>query len=98
MDSNRIRWAQPILAGLLLAFSGSVHAQPSNSLPHLARDHGATQIIVDGKPFLVRGGELENSSASSLSYMETVWPKIVAMRLQHSPGSGLLAVDRAAGR
>ncbi|HTU50845.1 MAG TPA: DUF5597 domain-containing protein [Acidobacteriaceae bacterium] len=79
MKSNRIRWALPILGGLLLAFSGTIHAQQSNWLPHLAHNHGATQIIVDGKPFLVRGGELENSSASSLLYMETVWPKIVAM-------------------
>jgi hypothetical protein len=77
--SNRIRWALPTLAGILLAFSGIIRAQQSNSLPHLAHNHGATQIIVDGKPFLVRGGELENSSASSLSYMETVWPKIVAL-------------------
>ena len=68
-----------MLAGLTLAFSGTVRAQQATSLPHLARNHGATQIIVDGKPFLVRGGELENSSASSLSYMQTVWPKIVAI-------------------
>ena len=67
------------MAGFLLAFGGIIRAQQSNSLPHLAANHGATQIIVDGKPFLVRGGELENSSASSLSYMETVWPKIVAL-------------------
>lgn len=68
------------LTGLPLAFTGTIRAQQSTSLPYLARNHGATQIIVDGKPFLVRGGELENSSASSLPYMETVWPKIVAMR------------------
>ena len=79
MNRNRIRWALPILAGFLLAYSGIIRAQQENALPHLAANHGATQIIVDGKPFLVRGGELENSSASSLSYMETVWPKIVAM-------------------
>jgi beta-galactosidase GanA len=79
MNSIRTRWALPILTGFLLAFSGTLRAQQSTSLPHLAHNHGATQIIVDGKPFLVRGGELENSSASSLSYMETVWPKIVAM-------------------
>jgi hypothetical protein len=79
MNSNRIRWALPTLAGLLLTFSGIIRAQQSTSLPHLARNHGVTQIIVDGKPFLVRGEELENSSASSLSFMETVWPKIVAM-------------------
>lgn len=66
-------------AAILFPFGGIVRAQHSNSLPHLARNHGATQIIVDEKPFLVRGAELENSSASSLSYMEMVWPKIVAM-------------------
>lgn len=50
------------------------------SIPRLVRRHGAMQIVIGGKPFLVRGGELENSSASSLAYMdEAVWPKVVAM-------------------
>lgn len=61
-----------------------VQAQPPRSasalpVPHLEQQHGTTQIVVDGKPFLVRGGELENSSASSLTYLDTVWPKVVAM-------------------
>ncbi len=55
-----------------------VRAQAA-SIPHLAVRHGATQIVVDGKPFLVRGGELENSSASSLPYLHNLWPKFVAM-------------------
>jgi hypothetical protein len=80
MKSNRIRWSLPAVAILVLAFSGPLHAQQTTtSLPHLAHNHGATQLIVDGKPFLMRGGELENSSASSLAYMETVWPKVVAL-------------------
>ncbi len=74
-------------AGLVLAaaFIGSsvcaqgVQPQHSQSIPRLAREHGTTQIVVDGKPFLVRGGELENSSASSLVYLDTIWPKVVAM-------------------
>ena len=49
-------------------------------MPRLERQNGTTQLIVDGKPFLARGGELENSSASSLAYMDTIWPKVVAMR------------------
>lgn len=69
------------LAGLI--FPAALRAQaaphPAQSIPHLARLHGATQLIVDGKPFLLRGGELENSSASSLAFMKTVWPKVVAM-------------------
>ena len=46
-------------------------AQPS-SLPHLRKQGAATQLIVDGKPFLVLGGELGNSSSSSLEYMRPV--------------------------
>jgi beta-galactosidase GanA len=65
-------------AALFLAaqFNQSSTAQ---SIPRLVQQHGVTQIEVDGKPFLVRGGELENSSASSLAYMETVWPQAEAM-------------------
>lgn len=65
---------------VLFAPAGPLRAQTgATSLPHLAREHGATQLIVNGKPFLARGGELENSSASSLAFMQTVWPKVVAM-------------------
>jgi beta-galactosidase GanA len=32
-----------------------------------------TQLIVDGKPFLVLAGELHNSSSSSTAYMQTIW-------------------------
>jgi beta-galactosidase GanA len=41
--------------------------------------HGtATQLIVDGKPFLALSGELSNSTATSLDYMKGVWPRLVA--------------------
>lgn len=79
MHRTCFRWTISTLAGFLVACSGIIRAQQTTALPRLATNHGATQIIVDGKPFLVRGSELENSSASSLSYMQTVWPTIVAM-------------------
>lgn len=45
----------------------SVEAQ----IPHLKKNkHGATQIIVDGKPFLMIGGETNNSSGSHVPHME----------------------------
>jgi beta-galactosidase GanA len=58
-------------------------AQTSNdpSLPHLSKQGTATQLVVDGKPFLVLGAELNNSSASSLEYMKPLWPKLVAAHL-----------------
>jgi len=57
-----------------------VYAQV-NSPPHLSKEGAATQLIVDGKPFLVLGGELHNSSSSSLEYMEPIWPRLTAMHV-----------------
>lgn len=52
-----------------------------NTAPHLRRQGTGTQLVVDGKPFLVLGGELGNSSASSMRYLQPVWPKLKAMHL-----------------
>ena len=58
-----------------------VSAQPATSLPHLRKQGATTQLIVDGKPFLILGGELGNSSASDLAYMKPMWPKLQQMHL-----------------
>ena len=67
-------------AALLMA--GSALAAPAASpAPHLEA-HGTTkQLIVDGKPFLVLGGELTNSAASSLDYLSQQWPTLKAAGL-----------------
>jgi hypothetical protein len=44
----------------------------------LRKQGTATQLIVDGRPFLALAGELSNSSATGVDYMKRVWPKIVA--------------------
>lgn len=75
-------WFPRIGAALMCAVmipAAYAQSQGDSSMPHLAREHGATQLIVNGKPFLVRGGELENSSASSLPFLDTLWPRLVAM-------------------
>ena len=59
--------------------SPALAAEPA--IPHLARHGTATQLIVDGKPYLMRAGEVHNSSSSSLAYMEALWPKLVALNL-----------------
>ena len=46
----------------------------STQLPHLENRGGTSQLIVKGEPFLVLGGELRNSSASSPEYMKDIWP------------------------
>ncbi|MGD0546540.1 MAG: DUF5597 domain-containing protein [Terracidiphilus sp.] len=51
------------------------------SRPHLQEQGSATQLIVDGKPFLIVSGELSNNAATSLESMEPIWPKLVAANL-----------------
>jgi beta-galactosidase GanA len=63
---------------LLFAFSPMTGAQDAGA-PHLAKRGDATQLIVDGKPYLMLGAEIHNSSSSSLDYMEPEWPRLAAM-------------------
>ena len=50
------------------------------SLPHLAHQGTATQLIVDGAPYLARGGELGNSSGEP-DYLRPSWAKLQKMNL-----------------
>ncbi len=52
-----------------------------NRIPHLKKRGNTTQLIVNNKPYLILGGELGNSSFTSLEYMEPIWPKLKAMNL-----------------
>ncbi|MGO9940941.1 MAG: hypothetical protein ACLPH3_25040, partial [Terracidiphilus sp.] len=75
---------RPFLFALFLTvacMSISNQAQSRNDPPHLERHGNATQLIVDGKPFLILSGELSNNAATALEPMETIWPKLVAGNL-----------------
>jgi beta-galactosidase GanA len=63
----------------LIALQG--YAQTASEIPHLRKQGTATQLIVDGKPFLALSGELGNNTATSLENMQTVWPKLVTGNL-----------------
>src|ERR1700753_2784671 len=63
---------------LCFAVTPTTHAQDAGA-PHLAKPGEATQLIVDGKPYLMLGVEIHNSSSSSLEYMEPEWPRLAAM-------------------
>ncbi|MDH6304399.1 hypothetical protein M2459_001132 [Parabacteroides sp. PF5-5] len=67
-----------ILLGIL-CFSCSLWGQ--TSLPYLKSQGTATQLIVDGNPYLILGGELGNSSASSFEDIEQIFPKLQRMGL-----------------
>ena len=70
----------PILLAPLGFEIAALSAQPAGT-PHMERRGEATQLIVDGKPFVMLSGELHNSSSSSLEYMKPIWPKLRAMGL-----------------
>lgn len=55
--------------------------QIEDTLPHLQKRGNATQLVVDGKPYLILGGEVHNSSSSSIEYMKSVWPRLAALHL-----------------
>jgi len=61
--------------------AGLSQAQTGAGIPHLQRQGNATQLVVDGKPFLITSGELSNNAASSLEELEPVWPKLAANNL-----------------
>lgn len=70
--------ATRFFASLLLATS--VIAADGSSLPHLRQQGTARQLIVDGQPWIARGGELGNSSGEP-DYLRPFWPKLKAMNL-----------------
>ncbi|WP_282943812.1 DUF5597 domain-containing protein [Bifidobacterium pullorum] len=52
------------------------------SIPHIEDVNGIPTLFVDGEPFLATAGELQNSSAASLDYMEkNVWPNLEGMHV-----------------
>jgi hypothetical protein len=46
----------------------------------LRKQGTATQLIVDGKPFLALAGELSNSSATGVEYMKLVWQRVATQK------------------
>jgi len=52
-----------------------------NQISSLQKKGNKTQLIVNGKPFLILGGELGNSSATSMENMQPFWPKLKSMNI-----------------
>lgn len=77
----RICWSALSISLFFVASQITQLAAQQNGVPHLEKRGAATQLIVDGKPFLILGGELHNSSSSSLDYMKPIWPKLAEMGL-----------------
>jgi len=74
-------WIYSAVLYPLAALSLGAESKPIPAIPHLEQRGNTTQLIVDGKPFLILGGELYNNSATSLDYMQPIWPRLTAMHL-----------------
>ncbi|MDF9827039.1 beta-galactosidase GanA [Ereboglobus sp. PH5-10] len=68
MKKPLLRTAVGIFTGLAVAAS-----LIAADAPHLKKHGTATHLIVDGKPLLILGGELGNSTASDLKHLSTHW-------------------------
>jgi hypothetical protein len=65
-------------AALALAAAFSLASAQSNPIPQLVKRGDKFSFLVDGKPFLILGGQVGNFSAFP-DRMERAWPKLKAM-------------------
>jgi beta-galactosidase GanA len=79
---NRLRTV--VVSAFVLATGAVAVTGPSQdaktAIPRLERRGGATQLVVDGVPFLILGGEVGNSSGES-GYLAPYWPGLRALNL-----------------
>lgn len=52
-----------------------------NQPPRVTIENGAGRLTLDGKPFLIRGGELGNSSAGTAAQADDILPRLAKMHL-----------------
>ncbi|MDE1177312.1 MAG: DUF5597 domain-containing protein [Edaphobacter sp.] len=71
------RWLRMMLCLTTACSAMTVHGQ-TDSAPHIAEHNGRHALIVDGKPFLVLGAQINNSSTWP-STMPEVWPSLERM-------------------
>jgi hypothetical protein len=50
-------------------------------VPKIAKSAAGGQLIVDGKPYLILGGELGNSSAGTAAQADSILPAIAKMHV-----------------
>jgi len=74
----RMKFATRFAAALVTA---SLAVTAAAAPPRLDRHARTLQLVVQDKPFLLLGGELGNSSASSAAYMKPHWARLRAMNL-----------------
>lgn len=64
-----------------IALMSVMLARVSAGNVQLRRQGTATQLLVDGRPMLILGGELSNSAATSIADIDSVMPRMAALGL-----------------
>ncbi len=67
-----------LVIGFQIAFGPILHA---SELPTIRNQNGLGQLIVHGKPFLILGAELGNSSAGTAGQADSILPKLAGMHI-----------------
>jgi len=98
-----------LVVGLALGLAGSARAEKKNDagLPSIVLGAHRPALLVDGKPFRMRAGQLGNSSASTLAEVKESFSHLVALGLNTvlvpvtweliEPQEGKFAFDLVAG-
>jgi len=78
MKQRTVLFGLAILAlAIATAYSQNKTRPATAAVPHLEKRGPTTQMIVDGKPFLMLVGELANTKSSNLEEMKTrIWPML----------------------
>jgi beta-galactosidase GanA len=68
---------------LLLAVSlfAWLAATAAAELPKIVMENGASRLLVHGKPYLMLGGELGNSSAGTAAQADTILPRLASLHV-----------------
>jgi hypothetical protein len=65
---------------IAVCLSGALVARAAE-LPRISKSGDIGQLIVDGKPYLILGGELGNSSAGTAAQADSILPRLAAMHV-----------------
>jgi beta-galactosidase GanA len=78
MTSRTIALLASLTVSLVVARPASAE-EPQ--VPHLRQQGSAVQLVVDGKPFLVRGGEVGNSTGTNPAYLGRFWGRFAELQM-----------------
>lgn len=66
---------------LLIVCASGFGFGEAQEIPHVVKSGGSAQLLVDGRPFLIRGGEVGNSSAGTAEQADSVLPRVAKLHV-----------------